>query len=130
VVRDGAPLVFQIWGLPFVAVGAYASIGRFFVDARQRASIHYGLTDQRVLIVSGVVKKQVKSLPLRSLSDLSIALEPAGHGTITFGQTSPYTGSISGNWWPGMSRYVTPAFESIPDAQRVYGLLRDAQRQS
>lgn len=32
VLRTGGPGFFALWGLPFVAVGIYVTIGRFFVD--------------------------------------------------------------------------------------------------
>src|SRR5262249_33566803 len=82
VFRSCAPMFFRLWGVPFVLVGLYVMIGRFFVDARQRASTYYGLTDQRVIIISGLRSRQVKSLELRSLSDVSIS-ERSTSGTIT-----------------------------------------------
>jgi hypothetical protein len=52
VIRGNAPLLFALWGVPFVLVGLYIIFGRFIVDARQRSSTFYGVTSERVLIVS------------------------------------------------------------------------------
>ena len=50
VIRLGAPLLFKLWGIPFVLVGLYLVAGRFFTDARRRAHTHYVLTTERLLI--------------------------------------------------------------------------------
>jgi hypothetical protein len=47
----GAPTFFAFWGLPFIAVGLYVAIGRFFYDSLRRSRTFYGLTNQRVLIL-------------------------------------------------------------------------------
>jgi hypothetical protein len=125
-----APLFFVLWGIPFVLVGVYVVVGRFFVDARQRAATFYGLTDDRVIIVSGLLSRQVKSLPLRSLSDVSISERSGGRGTITFGPVNPFYGWFAGTSWPGMGKAASPAFESIAEVRQAYELLREAQRQA
>ncbi|MGD0898102.1 MAG: hypothetical protein ABR915_09730 [Thermoguttaceae bacterium] len=53
VIASGAPLFFVAWGIPFVVVGLYLVLGRFWVDARQRAHTFYGLTDSRIIVVEG-----------------------------------------------------------------------------
>src|SRR5689334_15506842 len=68
-----APVFFVLWGIPFVAIGVYFVIGRFFVEARQRASTFYAVTPERVLIVSGVFSRAVKSLNLKTLTDISLS---------------------------------------------------------
>ena len=68
VLKQGAPGFFALWGIPFVAIGLYVVFGRFFVDALQRARTYYALTDQRALIISGLVNRQTKSLPLRTMT--------------------------------------------------------------
>jgi hypothetical protein len=45
-----------------------------FVDAKQRANTFYGVTNQRVIIVSGMLNSKVNSLNLRTLSDLTLAI--------------------------------------------------------
>jgi hypothetical protein len=123
-----APVFFRLWGLPFLVVGAYVSVGRFWVDARRRARTTYGVTDRRVVIASGVFTPALKSLDLQTLSDVTLAERPDGAGTITFGAGSMLTGMYAGTPWPGMTQ--PPAFELIPDARRVYTIVRDAQAAS
>ena len=91
VVRTNAPFFFRLWGVPFVLVGLYIVVGRFFADAYLRSRTMYGLTNQRVIIVAGFTGRQTKSLPLRTLNDLSLNERDDRSGTITFGTAlSPY----------------------------------------
>ncbi len=120
-----APLLFRLFGLPFLVAGAYMIVGRFWIDARRRANTTYGLTDQRVIIASGAFAPTLKSLNLRTLSDVTLAQRPDGTGTITFGPTHFASAMYAGTSWPGTPQ--VPSFETIPDAHRVYGLVREAQ---
>ena len=123
---DRAPLFFILWGVPFVAMGLYYVFGRFLVDARQRENTSYGVTDQRVIIVSGIVNRKTKSLSLGSLSDLSLTERPNGGGVISFGTSVFPAWWASGLPWPGMPAPV-PAFELTGNARTVFELIRQAQ---
>lgn len=127
--KDGAgvaALIFPIFGLPFVLIGLYLIFGRFIVDARRRVKTHYGVTNQRIIIITGLMTQHVKSLNLRTLSDISLSEKPDRTGTITFGPASPFAGCFGNTSWPGMP-VTTPAFEMIQDAKKVYDLIRDVQ---
>ena len=129
VVRAGAPFLFKLLGVPFVLIGIYIVLGRFFVDARQRRRAFYGVTNQRVMIVSGLFGRSVQSLDLSSLPGLSLDEKASGHGTISFGiNQAPYTWFQGTGWPTGRGRY-TPCFDSIADARPVYELIRKAQRE-
>jgi hypothetical protein len=116
---------FALWGIPFVLVGLYIVVGRFFVDAWRRGRTLYQLTSDRVVIMTG---QSIKSLSLRTLSDITLTERADGRGTITFGPSSFTSTMYAGMSWPGIPQ--VPAFELIPDARRVYSLVRDAQKAS
>ena len=129
VVRGGAPAFFALWGVPFVLIGLYLIVGRFFFEARLRASTVYALTSERVLIVSGVFARRVRSLNLRTLAELSLNQGRGDEGTISFGGGSPFAAMFGGlPGWPGAGRHVGPQFELLADAKGVFEKIRSAQR--
>ncbi len=117
--------MFQFFGIPFVLVGLYLIIGRFWVDAAQRKRAFYGVTTSRIIFVSGLTAQKVKTLSLFSLSEVSLTLSQNGVGTISFGRGFPLAATWS--WWPGMEMFASPSFDQIDDAQMVYRLICDAQ---
>jgi hypothetical protein len=110
----------------FLAMGLYITVGRFVVDMVARARTTYALTTERVIIQSGVFTPTVKSLNLRTLSDVTLSERGNGDGTITFGPGNPWGAWGNGMRWPGMP--PQPVFEGIPNARTVYGMIREAQR--
>lgn len=108
VLRSDVPAFFVLWGIPFVLLGLYLMVGRFFFDARRRASTRYVLTTERVLLAAGQGFRRIESLPLRLLPQVSLHERADGRGTITLG-------SAAGGWagvgaglllpgWPGGRR--------------------------
>jgi hypothetical protein len=127
VLASNAPVFFALWGIPFVLVGLYMIVGRFFIDARIRARTYYGLTNRRAIILSGLLSRRTNSLPLRTLADISLEERSDGSGTIMLGRPQPFGWGGGMRWWPGMGQYTTPAFEMIPDAKHVHDELLEAQ---
>jgi len=130
VFRLDAPVFFRLWGIPFVLVGLYFIFGRFFADGWQRARTYYGVTNERVLIVSGLFQRQVKSLSLRNLPELTLSERGDRSGNIIFGFGSvpPMYGWLAGSSWLGRSRQLPPSFELIENARQVYRQIQTAQR--
>lgn len=123
VIIHGAPWFFVLWGVPFVLMGLYLIGGRFWVDAKQRERTFYGLTDHRVMMVSGLFQPQVRTLDLRFLGDLSLRERPDRSGSIVFGP-SAWLGPID---WFGDSRWNRPAFVMIDNVRDVYDTIRREQ---
>ncbi|MGA8005696.1 MAG: hypothetical protein WCA17_06325 [Burkholderiales bacterium] len=129
VIHSDAPAFFVLWGIPFVLIGLYLIFGRFFVETKQRERTIYGVTNERILIISGLIGRKVKSLSLRTLSDLSLTERRNGEGLISFGGGAPFASWFGGFApWPGMESYMGPRFELIPNARNVYDIIREAQR--
>jgi hypothetical protein len=127
VIRAGAPIFFELWGVPFVLAGLYIIAGRFFVDSYLRKLTFYGLTAQRVITISGLGTRTVRSLALTGLSEMTLTERADQSGTIIFGPTSPMYSMWSGTGWPGMGRKLAPAFERIEGVRQVYDLIRAAR---
>lgn len=124
VISADAPLMFRLWGVPFVLVGLHMIAGRFFLDAWQRAKTEYAVTSDSVIIRSGLFSPQLKTLDLRSLGEFSLTENGKGEGTITFGVSAAgnmFTGLAS---WPGVE--AVPRFDTIPEARKVYDIIRNA----
>ncbi len=80
---QGSPFFMKLWGIPFVLVGLYLVVGRFFVDAKMREWTVYAVTSQRALIFSGMFRREMKSLTLRNLPEVSVVKAYDGSGTIS-----------------------------------------------
>ena len=127
VMATDAPFFFKLFGIPFVLVGFYIVIGRFFIDAKKRANTIYGITTDRIIIKSGVFSTDIKSLNIKTLSDITINQKNDNSGTITLGPTDSRYSMMQGMDWPGTKQ--PPRLELIEDVKSVYDKIIDLQRQ-
>lgn len=127
VLRSDAPPLFRIWGVPFVLVGIYIVIGRFFWDAYSRSNTWYALTDDSALIVRRGLGGGMSSIYLPTVDNLGLDLRADGSGTIYFGAASDLQPGGMGLFGRS-TKPDTPAFRYIPDAARVFQQCQNAQR--
>jgi hypothetical protein len=107
---------------PFIVIGLYILVGRFFVDAMMRTRTEYGLSNRRAIIVSGFFSRNVKSVDLRATPEILLSERRDGSGTITFGAT-PFGWWMQRNPWGFGSSSATPVFEMIEDVRSVYKII-------
>jgi len=110
----GAPWFFPFFGLPFVVVGAYLTVGRYFWEAWLRGRTRYALTDRRAIIAVNGLIRSLKSYPLSSAARLELL--DGDPGTVNFA-TRLVRGRRS-------VREVAVGFEYIADARGVFALMR------
>ena len=118
---------FKLWGLPFLAVGLYLMVGRFFYDAWVRKRSLYAVTNQRVLILRRSGSSKLTSREIRSLPMLEFTERHDGTGTIVFdseevGYSMWGRNRGFGMWTP--SANANAQFYRIDDPHRVYDLIR------
>ena len=124
---ESAAFILPIFGIPFVIIGLYFVFGRFIIDAKRRKNTYYGITNERIIIISGLFRKKIKSLNIKTLSDISLTEKTNRYGTIYFGPINPFIWWYAGIW-PEME--ITPMFEMIPNAKEVYDQIRKIQREN
>ena len=120
-------IVMALFGIPFVLVGVYLIVGRFFVDSRMRSKTYYGVTDQRAMIVSGLLPRRVTSLPFKNMPQVTLTERSDRSRTITFGQPVPFAFMSDGLNWPGTEGRMVPTFGLVENAKEVYRQIRNAQ---
>jgi hypothetical protein len=124
VLSSRAPGLFALWGLPFIAMGAYISIGRFFVAWREATHTMYAVTDERILVVGGALSTRIHELSLRTLPAPSLEQAQDGVGTITFGPSGPYESWLPPGW--PMARRMSLSFIAVADSSMVFRKIDDA----
>lgn len=112
---------FALFGLPFVAVGAYLLIGQYFWDAYERSRTRYALSSHRAFVAKQTFGRQLRTFPIRP--ETEIELQPGPEGSIYFAKEVTYGGKH------GRTRHEKKhGFEFIADADAVYRLIRDVKR--
>jgi len=123
-----APMVFRLWGIPFVLVGLFAVFGRFFLDAWLRARTQYAVTNRRILIRRAAPFARYTALSLRQLPEVSMTEHRDGRGTIRFGQKSGRFDQSNGLGIWVASLDPTPHFIAVPDAAKLFRQIQQAQK--
>lgn len=126
----GAP-PFALFGIPFILVGAYMAFGRFIIEAKQRARTYYAITDRRIIIVTGLFTRTVRSLDLSTLQNVSVSEKKNGRGTVEFAGKTGFErlfGQFGGFGSFGYNAMDSSSFQLIDNSRAVYNLVRDAKR--
>ena len=108
---------FGLFGLPFIAVGAYLVCGHFFWKAYERSKTRYALTTERAIVAKSALGRSMRSFPIRSESE--VAYEPGDPATIWFHREVRRGRK--------RRRTIRHGFEYIADGDNVYRLMRSVQ---
>jgi hypothetical protein len=117
----------DLFFLPFILVGAYLLVGRFIVDAKQRARTFYGVTNQRILIVRTWWRRRTTSLKLGFLPDVTLTEGRNGRGAIQFGPDRWPGAGWFGGGWPGNAQAMSPRFDLAENVRAIYDTIIRAQ---
>ena len=119
----GAPgafgLIFPLFGLPFIAVGLYLLVGRFFWGAYKRGRTRYALTEKRAIIATNAFGRKLKSYPISASTRLDY--EPGPEATIWFAKEER-------RGQKGRRYTVKKGFEYVSGGDDLYRLMRRVQQ--
>lgn len=118
--KGSAPFPFNLIEVFFLLAAFYIVIGRFIIDIVRRTKTWYGLTEERIIIISGVFSTTVNSFQLKSLQDISLKLKSDGSGTITLGPRDIRQSWLTAIQIHGMQGAEDRTLEFIPNARQVY----------
>ena len=81
VIITGAPLLFRLWGIPFVCVGLYMVFGRFLYRRYQLRHSTYVITNRKIIRKVG---GKIDMLQSFALPPMEVEQREDGSGTIHF----------------------------------------------
>jgi hypothetical protein len=133
-IASGAGPFFALWGIPFIVIGLYVVVGRFFYKAYRKRHTLYAVTDRRVLILAQRRRgERVDAMYLRAIPTISTSVDSAGRGSVQFGNTSPFGmwNANSGMEFFGRVNSATTgvAFYDVDDARAVGDLVERLREQ-
>ena len=106
-----------LWTSLFVMVGSYHFAGHFFWNAFCRRYTEYAVTNQRVIVRSGILSETTQSIEYCKIRTLTLSEKSDGSGTIQFGEANAVSAG------EGITSSATK-MEAIPDARSVYNIIR------
>ena len=102
---------------PFFIVGLYMMFGRFIVDARYRTRVHYGLTDNRIIILSGYFKRKIENVLLKDLGEITISAKSDGSGTIVLKPAQLIYNWKTASYFHSATQFTPTRLEFIPNVK-------------
>ena len=109
VISSGAPIFMAIFGLPFIAVGLYITVGRFLWKAYIRKRTAYVITNKKIIRKQG---SRIDTLDKSAIMNTDARLYSDGNGTIILNNTGYYYG----NQRYGRSRPLPFILDNVPNA--------------
>jgi hypothetical protein len=125
---DRYDLFFRLWGVPFVAIGVYLIVGRFFARRYFGRRTAYAITTSRALVNKPAWRggQQTTSVWFASSPPVSRRAASDGHGTVLLGSLPmPQMAAVAGDpgWMFGRGLgHSLVAFWNINDASEVGAL--------
>lgn len=96
-----APLLFKLWGIPFVIVGFYMIFGRFIYLYWRKRNTYYAVNNQRALVLRDLFTRQLQAVFLDRIAHISARQRRGGGGDVLFADQP--------TWWT--SWYVNTGFD-------------------
>jgi hypothetical protein len=126
----GTAWIYHAVILVFLSFGLYVAVGRYVQQAIRLRKTYYGLTDKRIIIISGGRTERSRSLPLRDVGDIEVDEWPDGSGTIVFGNLDDtiyeaWGEQITKSVMPWMNTVIPPRLEHIQNVREVAEMIRN-----
>jgi hypothetical protein len=103
-------VIFPLFGIPFILMGIYLTVGRFWLDARRRARTFYAITTYRIFALNPSRNGGTRSLDLKHLDEFTVTENRDRSGRIVF--------------TPSNIR----SFDEVPNIREVEAILRNAHQ--
>ncbi|HCS40699.1 MAG: hypothetical protein ACYDH2_03290 [Anaerolineaceae bacterium] len=106
--------------------------GKLIIGPWRHRKTVYAVTNQRIIIISGIENRNIKSIRLTGLKEINVSYRKNGKGIIRFGNAieTPWDTRYTTHLYYLVERNVyIPEFEMIEDVRKVYNLIKKLQNE-
>lgn len=99
-VAGGAPAFFNLWGIPFILVGLYMTVGRFYYKRYRKSRTAYAVTTRRAIIAG---PRSFTDMPLAGRAVNIQRSRDGRHASVVIGEVAPQGWNrrrSSAQWYP------------------------------
>jgi hypothetical protein len=121
---------FGLFGIPFVLVGLYLFLGRFFIKAHRKRRTGYAISNRRVIMITVDAtgnRKSTTSVEINNIQNESLLAGRQMTGSILFGTMPAYSNYYLNTGMEGLVSSQSSsifAFYDIDDAEQVYAIYK------
>jgi len=126
--KSAMPIIFPLFGIPFVIIGLYFMFGRFIYKNWKKRNTYYAVTNKRVLVLAKLFSRSLNAINIDSIPTINKTIRSNGIGTIKFGNVN-WMVSMYGN--TGMDFFGSfggadiPTFYDIKDVNKVHEIVNE-----
>jgi hypothetical protein len=128
-IAGGGGLFAALWGLPFVGIGLYMMVGRFFYRARVKRRTWFAVTNKRVLKLERRTSgDSIEAMFIAAIPAVNRDVRPDGSGAVIFGSVSRWQSQVASSGIPSFfinNVQVPLVFYDIQEAERVAELVTE-----
>ena len=120
---NGAPFFFSLFGIPFVLIGLYITVGRFFHASYLRKRTFYVITNKKIIRRRG---KKIDIMDGKNMPPIRIEIHRNGNGTIRFGEIAYRRNGFAYRDYdfdPWRNGYGMFTIENIPNVAQVQQII-------
>ncbi len=125
---EGAPIVFALFGIPFVLIGLYFIFGRFIYKNWKKRKTYYAITNKRVLVLTKSRSRDLQAAYINTIPSINKSVRSSSIGTVKFGASSFFSSMYANTGMDFFGSFYgqdVPTFYDIKDANKVYEMVNE-----
>lgn len=124
--KSSMPIIFPLFGIPFVIVGLYFMFGRFVYKNWKKQNMYYAVTNKRVLVLTKLFSRSLNAINIDNIPTINKTVRPNGIGTIKFGNVNLVASTYENTGLDFFGSFAVgdvPTFHDIRDVDKVHEIV-------
>jgi hypothetical protein len=124
--KSAMPIIFPLFGIPFVIIGFYFIFGRFIYKNWKKHKTYYAVTNKRVLVLTKLFSRSLNAVNIDTIPTINKTVRSNNIGTIKFGNVNWMISMYSNtgmDFFGSFGGVDSPTFYDIKDVNKVHEIV-------